>query len=142
MTAAGPDYDLQKAVVALLTANADIQSLLGTAPRIYEEVPTPPVTFPYIVVGSGQVLDASVEDSTQIDVIVTINVWSKAPGFAEAKQIAAVIKVALHERQASLALQECSCSAMRFQSAHDQRDPDGISKQIIMSFKAHVTPNS
>lgn len=137
----GQSLDLQKAMVAVLRADADLQILFGGTVRLYQDVPVNPV-FPYITVGAVHEDNASVLGATILDLYPVFDVWSRAGGFSEVGQIANAIIAALHERSDSLVLSESSCSALRLArpGLQTMRDPDGVTKHAVVTFAAHMAP--
>lgn len=136
----GASLDLQIAIVAVLNASADLQSLAGNPPRIYQDVPTN-FALPYITVGEGNGNDVSVLGGSITDEYAKIDVWGKT--FREAKQVAAVIYERLHEGQDRLtSLSEYTCSSLQLARPGSQvmRDPDGVTKHVSMTFAAHLSP--
>jgi hypothetical protein len=92
----GHALELQIAMVALLNASADLKTLIGTTPRIYQPNNIPAgATYPYIVIGEDQVVPDLAQDLDGSEVFVTVHVWSKASGLTEAKKIGATIKATL-----------------------------------------------
>jgi hypothetical protein len=130
-----PSLALQGALVTALKAAAPVTALV--AQRIYDRPPGPAPTFPYVTLGLDQViadhaecLEGSVEINTQIDV------WSRAAGKVEAKQITGVIVSALN--MANLALTGYRLVLLEHESSRHFDDPDGLTTHSALTFKALI----
>ena len=130
-------WALQEAVYAELCASADIQSVLGDPPRIYDAVPRAAL-FPYAVIGDGQENDFSTATESGSEHILSIQVWSRGQGHREAKQIAKTIRATLDG--AALALSGQSLIDIRFQSADYARQADGETWAARLKFRAVTEP--
>lgn len=126
-------WALQQAVFAELTANLDVQSLLGDPPRIYDAVPRG-TAFPYAVVGDGQENDSSTASDTASEHILALHVWSRGQGHREAKEIAGTIRAALDG--AALAVAGETLIDIRFISADYAREADGETWRASLRFRA------
>lgn len=126
-------WALQQAVFAELSANLDVQSLLGDPPRIYDAVPRG-TAFPYAVVGDGTENDWSTASDTGSEHILAFHVWSRAGGHREAKEIAATLRGALDG--AALAVAGATLIGIRFISADYARESDGETWTARMRFRA------
>ena len=132
----GPDLELQGAIVATLKASAPLQGLIGNPPRIYQDAP--PDTWPgaYITLGPAQVIDDSVECLDAVEIYPDIHVWSQGKGWSEIKRIAGLVRKTLHD--ASITLTENRCVSILHETSHAMRDPDGITKHMVVTFRALV----
>lgn len=130
----GMPLDLQASVKAALEASAGLQALAGSAPmRIYQDVEADPV-FPYITLGDDQENDDSVEHLDASEIFLDIHVWSRGPGYAECKRIAAEIRAALHD--AELVLDENRCVLIEHRITRTFRDADGKTLHGVVTFRA------
>ncbi|MFF8473882.1 DUF3168 domain-containing protein [Streptomyces sp. NPDC015414] len=82
---------VQAAVYESLTGSAALMALVS---GVYDEVPEP-APYPYVSFGSITEHPDDAHDAQGLDVIVTLHVWSKAPGFAQAYAIFAALDAAL-----------------------------------------------
>jgi hypothetical protein len=140
MTAAvGPDFDLQRAIVTVLKASADLQSLIGNPIRLYQDAPAN-ATFPYVTLGEGQVVPDLADCIDGSEIYPILHVWSRASGFGEAKSIAATIWKALNG--ATLTMTENRCLLLERDQLGDVTlsDPDGVTKHIASHYRALVEP--
>lgn len=87
--------ELQKAVFAALSADAELVQALG-ADRIHDHAPAN-LAFPYITFGRSTVSDWSTGTEDGAEHIFTIHVWSKAKGKAQVLEIMAIARRILHD---------------------------------------------
>lgn len=130
-------WALQQALFAELSADADVQSLLGDPPRLYDAVPREAV-FPYAVLGDGQETDASTATGQGSEHLLALHVWSRGQGHREAKQIARAIRACLDG--ASLVLTGFALVGIAFRSADYARQPDGDTWRATLRFRAVTEP--
>lgn len=131
------NWALQQAVFAELSANAEVQTVLGDNPRLYDAVPRDAV-FPYAVLGDGQENDASTATERGSEHILAIHVWSRGGGHRECKEVAAAIRDCLDS--ASLALAGFALVGIAFTSAEYARQPDGETWRASLRFRAVTEP--
>jgi hypothetical protein len=122
---------VQQAVVDVLNASAEIQSLLGETPRIYDHVP-PGAVFPYIAFGPLHITPFDTKTEIGFEQIVTLNIWSRYRGGKEVKDILQASYDALHHANLSLSGQVfLSCE---FHSADVTPDNDGLTYHGAVRF--------
>jgi hypothetical protein len=130
-----PSLALQKGVYAALGSAAEVSTLVGT--RIFDRV-TPNAGFPYIRIGNDQVLNED-QDCVQecVEVFSTIDVFSRAQGKSEAKNVAGAIARALNEDTITI---EGAYSLLQFvhQETRFLDDPDGLSTHAVLTFHALI----
>lgn len=131
------NWALQQACFAELSANADVQDVLGDPARLYDAVPRE-AAFPYAVLGDGSENDWSTATEAGGEHIVVIHIWSRGGGHREAKQIAAAIRGSLDG--AALALPGLALIDIAFQSADYARQPDGDTWRASLRFRAVTEP--
>lgn len=130
-------WALQQAVFAELSANAEVQGVLGDPPRLYDAVPRD-AAFPYAVIGDGRQNDASTASGQGSEHILAVHVWSRGGGHREAKEIAGSIRDGLDG--ASLALTGFALVGIAFQSADYARQNDGETWRASLRFRAVTEP--
>lgn len=136
----GPSLELQTAILAIWSADADVQSLLGDKPRFYQEVPSSP-KFPYVTPGEAQTLPDLAECIDGREIYPAFHIWSRSKGFTEAKSIAATLWAAIADVDpATLALTENKCLILDFESQNDLRDPDGTTFHVVLTLRALMEP--
>lgn len=128
-----PAYALQVALVAAIKA-------LGTAAgqNVFDQPPTSN-PFPRVTVGEGQSVDNSVPgcyDGTES--FLQVDVWSRANGYPQVKQIASAIRDRLHD--GALTLNGHTLELLRVQSTDYSRDPDGITSRARLLVRALTQP--
>jgi Protein of unknown function (DUF3168) len=126
---------LQKAIVAALTADAAVGTLIGD--RIYDAPPRA-VAFPYLTIGQTRVADWSTGTEAGAEHAVTLHVWSRERGRTQAYEIMEAVEAALHD--AVLALEGHALVNLRFEFAEARRDPDGVTDHGIIRFRAVTEP--
>ncbi len=128
---ASPSLEIQGAIVARLKATAAVTALVGT--RIYDLVPAG-ATFPYITLGEGDETSDDVDCIDGFEISLDIDVWSRKPGFPEAKQIANEIRLALKEPP--LAIGDNALVYFNHRQTRTFRDPDGLTSHAVLTFEA------
>lgn len=127
---ASPSFELQDEIVDRLKASSAVAAFVGN--RVYDSVPEKP-TFPYITVGEG---DETSDDADCVDgfeISLDIDVWSRAPGFPEAKKISDEIRRAL--KSPELTIPTNALVYFRHRQTRFLRDPDGKTSHAVMTFE-------
>jgi hypothetical protein len=134
---------LQTALYGALAADADVQALLGTPPRIYDAVPRN-AAMPYLVLGDDRETDAGTVTGRGSVHRFTVHIWSRTPGHSEAKTIAAAVIAALDA--AALSPSGFTLTGPYFLGADYARRNDGRTWHATLSFRAlleqEITPPS
>lgn len=89
------DRVLAAAVRAGAMADAGVKALLGDPARIYDDPPPDPV-FPYVSLGRVESRAADAASVNAIEHALTLHVWSRYGGRAEALDVVAALRAALH----------------------------------------------
>jgi hypothetical protein len=126
---------LQQAVFAALSADAGVGAVLGSPPRVYDEVPRGAVV-PYAVLGEATETDWSTSTDNGVSLLFSVTAWSRGAGFQEAKLIAGAIRAALDG--AALNLSGSTLIALRFQGADYGRESDGVTRRAALKFRALI----
>lgn len=134
----GPSLELQGAIVTALKASTDLQSIIGSPIRLYQDVPPNPV-FPYITIGDDQNVPDLAQGLDGSEIYLTINVWSRASGYSECKKIGASIK-ACFPVDTGLSLSENRCLLIERRNEQHMMDQDTITAHGIYTFRALVEP--
>ena len=134
-----PSLALQSAIVAALKDSNELTGLVGE--RVYDRVPEA-ARFPYINYGEDQVIEADADGGDCLmpgfEVFITIHVWSRAVGRAEAKRIGGAARTALHGAALSVsgfALHECELRSTTYFT-----DPDGLTTHGVCQFRVLIDP--
>ncbi len=85
-----PAVDLQRAIHALLTADAGLVAKLG-GQKVFDATP-PNANFPYVSFGRTSMYDWSTGTEIGTEQLFTIHVWSKAKGKTETLEIMETIR--------------------------------------------------
>lgn len=135
--ALGAEFALQAGLYAHLLADADLQTHLGTPPRIYDR-PKRDAAFPFLTFGRSETTPSDADD-TVWEHVTHVHVWSRYGGRQEAKTLVAALRKSLHD--APLTLDGLSLIHLRAVYADVFRGPDGRTTQGIVRLRA-VTETS
>ena len=125
---------LQAAVYTCLQADPTLTGLVGDA--VYDALPEGPLPPLYVLLGQGDVRDAS--DITGRGSLhqFAVTVVTSAPGFAKSKTAAAAIEAALTTSLPALA--EGHLVSVNFVKAQAVRGDKGQTRQIALTFAARI----
>jgi len=132
----GPGLALQKALIAVLRANAGVSALVGA--RVYDEPPQA-VTFPFVRLGN---IDLSPERLSCVDdhsIAFSVEAHSRpTSGRVEAARIADAIRAALNDQEAAItaAMTGYSADWCTYTTQTATRAADGESYVAIVAFEA------
>lgn len=134
-----PSLPLQAALVAAIKGAAT-----AAANRVYDKVPTtngivPDNLYPFVSLGPASALDQSDGCHAVSEVVAQIDVWSRAVGGVEAKQIAALILVAV---DAPLTVAGFAVLIHEVEIVRYGREPDGLTSRAIISMRYELTPTA
>lgn len=122
---------LRKAIHQRLAADAPLGALVAGA---IHDVPPAGVPFPYVTLGEAVVSDWSTGTEAGSEQALTLHVFSRQGGRAEAMALCAAVQVALHE--APLALDGHRLANLRATTAEVRRDGDGRTFHGFVRFRA------
>lgn len=125
--------ELQGAIVARLKSVAAVTALVEQ--RIYDPVPAP-AQFPYISIGPTDEVAEDADCINGSEITFQIDVWSRAPGFVEARRIANAVRVALTGHTFTLTTN--GLVLFEFAGIRVFRDPDGTTSHAVLQFTAFV----
>jgi|GEM_PF-2424522 len=135
----GPRFELQKAIAAILAADADLKTLIGDPPRVYQEVPAK-VRFPYVSFGDFQKIPDLAECIDGSEIFPTLHIWSRATTYAEAESISETIAAALVGATFTMTQNRCLLFERDDIGDQQQRDPDGVTIHIASHYRAITEP--
>ena len=95
-----PARALQQALHAVLIDDTALMALL-TGPNVFDDVPQHKA-FPYVSYGASQVRDWSTGSESGNEHIVTLHVWSNAPGQRQTQEIVQRLHELLHDQAPTL----------------------------------------
>ncbi|WP_296578689.1 DUF3168 domain-containing protein [Xanthobacter sp.] len=131
-----PALALRAAIHAALVADAALVALLG-APRIHD-VPPGDADFPFVTLGEAVVADWSTATEAGTEQALTLHVFSRSGGRAEAFAIAARLQAVLHD--AALVLAGHRLANLRATTAEVRRESDGRTFHALVRFRAVTEP--
>jgi hypothetical protein len=132
MSYTDPSLQLQKALVAVLKADAGVNAIV--AGRIYDAVPGGAVK-PYLSFGPFQMLP---EHGTCLDggeAFVTLDGWAAGPDTVQVKQLGAAVAKALDLAPIVLDAPP-RLVEMTVEQTQYMRDPDGITAHAVITVHA------
>jgi hypothetical protein len=124
---------LQTAIYSKLVGQS---SLMAIVSGVWDEVPEPAV-FPYVSFGSISEFPDDQHDAQGLNALVTVHIWSKAPGNGEMYDVFAQVDAALDRTQMTV-------SGFRDvfikQAQHSVvPDPDPDIRHINVQYRVHMT---
>lgn len=125
-------FKAQEAVYAALVADAGVQALLGTPPRVYDFVPDD-ATFPYVAFGAAHIAPDDGKLESAFEHILTLDIFSRYRGAKEAKEILQAVYAALH--RAELSTSGASFPFCAFHSAEIAPLDDGLTTHVAARFR-------
>lgn len=134
-----PSLEMQRAVLVALNDHDDLTSLVGT--RIWDRVPTTAAgaVYPQITMGPSQVVNDGNGCGDQVDAFLQIDCWSRAPGYAEARQISAEVCAALN---VPLAVTGHRVVVQDIEDIRYRREPDGLTSRAIIGLRVNLVPST
>jgi len=136
-----PSFALQVALVGTLKS-----IVTAASTRVYDEVPRNATTgevtatFPYVAIGTGEATPVDEECWDRTTTILPVDVWSRAVGFPEAKQIAGAIRDRLHE--GDLTITGHTLDRMYVDRIDYIRDPDGKTRRARLTLVIETQPSA
>lgn len=131
-----PALALRAAIHTALVTDAALVALIG-APRIHD-VPPGDADFPFVTLGEAVVADWSTATEAGTEQALTLHVFSRSGGRAEAFAIAARLQAVLHD--AALALEGHRLANLRATTAEVRRESDGRTFHALVRFRAVTEP--
>ena len=131
-----PALALRAAIHATLVADAALVALIG-APRVHD-VPPGDADFPFVTLGEAVVADWSTATEAGTEQALTLHVFSRSGGRAEAFAIAARLQEVLHD--AALPLEGHRLANLRATTAEVRRESDGRTFHALVRFRAVTEP--
>ncbi len=125
---------VQKAISDALSAAPQIAS-----GGIFDEVPQTLIdtAFPRVTIGTEQIIDDGNSCEDGWEVIADVDIWSRQPGFLEAKTIQASV---VSRITGITSIGGHTLIATELERATGLRDPDGKTRHIALSFRFVITP--
>ncbi|MFN3856085.1 MAG: DUF3168 domain-containing protein [Phreatobacter sp.] len=127
---------LRRSLHQSLAGHAPLVAVLG-GPHVYDEAPRG-AAFPYVTLGDAEVSDWSTGSSSGQEHRLTLHVWSRQGGQAEAHIIAGEIIAALEDVPLDPAGHRLV--NLRFATADIRREADGRTWHGLVRFRAVTEP--
>jgi predicted NBD/HSP70 family sugar kinase len=135
-TVADSSLPLQKAVVAVLKADAGVAAIVNG--RVYDGVPNNAV-MPYVSLGPFQVLPEDADCSEGVTVLMQIDGWAGGPDSVQVKRLGAAAAKVL--QNAELVLDEGQRLVnMVIEQIQYLRDPDNITAHAVITVRSQTEP--
>ena len=128
-------YPLQQAIYQALTADS---TLMGLVAGVFDRS-VQGTAFPYVTIGESTGSDWSTKTTSGMEQNVTLHIWSRQGGRAEAASIMVRIHTLLH--QASLTVTGQALVSIRFTGSSITLENDGWTYQGVMKFQAFLQAN-
>lgn len=123
--------EIQTAVYGALTAGPAI-----AGGRVYDRVPSAP-TFPYLTIGSEQIIDDGNACGDGWEVFAEVHFWSQAFGYPEVKGLMAEATPRLAGIDSVPGL---TVIAAAVESTRVFRDPDGLTSHGVITVRFVIIP--
>lgn len=124
------EFELQKAVFALLSGDAPLTALISA---VYDDVPQGDAVFPYVTIGEAVHSEFDTDTELGFDVSITIHAWSRHTGRSQTKQIQGAIYRALH--RANFSVSGYNLITCDFNESQTFVDTDGITRHGTQTFR-------
>jgi hypothetical protein len=92
---------LAAAIRGAASADSGVKALLGNPARLYDDPPSDPV-FPYLTIGRVETTPADASAADALEHVVTLHVWSRYGGRAEALDVIGALRAVLHNAALSV----------------------------------------
>lgn len=121
--------EVQTAIYAALTAAPAIAAVHDSVPK--------GASFPYITIGDEQVIDDGNACDDGWEVFADIHVWSRVPGYREAKTLMAA---AVPRLTAINAISGKTLISVSLDGTRVFRDPDGLTSHGVITVRFVINP--
>jgi hypothetical protein len=125
------------AIRAAALAHAGVQALVGA--RLYDD-PPPDVMFPYVTLGRAGSRTVDASGGEALEHAVTLHVWSRHGGRAEALDVLAALRGALHNAPLTVAGRRLVLLFAQFSDTF--RAGDGRTTHGVLRLRAITEPQS
>jgi hypothetical protein len=125
-------YPLQQSIYQALTADSQLMSLVV---GVFDRVPQG-TAYPYVTIGESVGSDWSTKTTSGMEQNVSLHIWSRQGGRAEAANIMTRIHTLLHEVPLTVIGQ--TLVSIRFSGSGITLENDGWTYQGVMKFQAFL----
>lgn len=131
------EHALLAAMRAACAADADVRAVLGDPARLYDNRPKAPI-FPFLTIGRVETVAADASESPALNHTITLHVWSREAGKAEAMAALAALRACLHNAALTVAGRRLVLLGVVY--ADIFLSPDARSTQGLMRLRAITEP--
>ena len=128
---------LAAAIRETLMNDAAVKALLGDPARVYDDPPLDPV-FPYVTLGRVESRAVDASGAPALEHMLTLHVWSRYGGRAEALDVIGAMRGALHDAALSPAGHTLVFLFASFADVF--RSGDGITTHGVLRLRAMTEP--
>ena len=128
---------LLKAMREALIEQHAVQVVLGDPARVYDDPPADAI-FPYVTIGRMESRPADASGGEASEHVVTLHAWSRYGGRAEALEVIAALRTALHN--APLAIEGLRLVLLLATFADVFRSGDGRTTHGVLRLRAITEP--
>lgn len=122
-----------------LPVQAYMRQQLATAGLRVYDLPPPNPVFPYVTIGIVDGTEDYISEcAIDWEVTAEVHIWSREPGFSQAKTVAASCYSALADHGPDFPGYRVGWFAM--QNQRWLRDPDGLTSHGVMEYRANYGP--
>jgi hypothetical protein len=126
------------AIREALMASAPVKTLLGDPARVYDDPPEGAV-FPYVTLGRIESRPSDSQDRPAVEHALTLHVWSRYGGRAEALDIIAALRAVLHDAGFDVPGRRLVLIFASFADVF--RSGDGVTTHGVLRLKAVTEPD-
>lgn len=123
------------AIHAAASADAGVRAMLGNPARIYDLPPNDPI-FPYATLNRVESRQIDASEVEAIEHALTLHVWSRYGGRAEAIDAIAALRNALHDAPLSVSGRKLIFAFVQFTDVF--RSGDGITTHGVLRLRART----
>lgn len=127
------DRAMAAAIHAAASAHAGVKEVLGDPARLYDLPPPDPV-FPYATLGRVETRPVDASGGEAIEHALTLHVWSRYGGRAEAVDAVAALRAALHDAPIDVAGRRLVFLFAQFTDVF--RSGDGVTTHGVLRLRA------
>lgn len=131
------ERELAAAIRAGAMNDASVKALLGDPARVYDGPPPDPV-FPYVTLGRVESRSADASTVSGVEHVLTLHVWSRYGGRAEALDVIGALRGALHDAPLNISGRTLVFLFLSFADVF--RSGDGITTHGILRLRALTEP--
>lgn len=130
-TAPHPLLAIQGAIMELLHSNG---TLSGMVDSIYDYLPEK-APYPFVVIGEAVDTPDNAHDRFSRQTVVTLHVWSKYRGYAQALRIAEQLVAILDHRPLNIRLLTHVVTRYEFSQTLTDPEPPGDIRHVVLRFR-------